>query len=160
MEFMDQKGRLDKVRVRLREADNLEMPMSEDFFDKLHDKIMAEVEKTEIAPPQPMIASRNLLRRHWRSWLYPAGGVTSLFVLMLCAMPQVTKFTDGMRRAGLASDGQEVIAVRAIMTPDELAQTFISSQSDSDFLMDVANESFENLSIAQFNKIMGETATR
>jgi hypothetical protein len=160
MDFMDQKGRLDKVRQGLKNADDLELPMSEDFFDRLHDKIMAEVEKTEIAPAQPMIASRNLLRRHWRSWLYPAGGVTSLFVLLLIALPQVSKITDGMQRAGLASDGREVIAARAIMAPSELSQTFISSQSDSDFLIDVANESFENLSIAQFNKIMGETATR
>ncbi|KYG67318.1 hypothetical protein AZI86_09990 [Bdellovibrio bacteriovorus] len=156
MDFLDQKGRLDKVRQGLKDADDLELPMSEEFFDRLHDKIMAEVEKTEIAPATPLIASRNLLRRHWRSWLYPAGGVTSLFLLLIFAMPQVSKITEGMQRAGLVSDGQERIAARAITTPEELVQTFISSQSDSDFLIDVASESFENLSIAQFNKIMGD----
>jgi hypothetical protein len=157
MDFMDQKGRLDKVRKGLKEADNLELPMNEDFFDRLHDKIMAEVEKTDIAPAPPMIASRNLLRKHWRGWLYPAGGITSLFLLLALVLPQVSKVTEGMQRAGLASDGQDRIASRALLTPEELAQTFISSQSDSDFLMDVASESFENLSIAQFNKIMGES---
>ncbi len=159
MDFMDQKGRLDKVRQGLKNADEIEyeLPMSEDFFDKLHDKIMAEVEKTDIEPAPPMVASRNMLRKHWRGWLYPAGGVTSLFLLLLLAMPKVSKITEGMQRAGLVSDGQTRIAARALMTPEELAQTFISSQSDSDFLMDVASESFENLSIAQFNKIMGDS---
>lgn len=157
MEFMDQKGRLDKVRQGLKEVDELDLPMNDEFFERLHDKIMAGVEKTEIAPAVPRVASRNLLRKHWRSWLYPTGGVTSLFLLIALTIPQVSKITEGMQRAGLLSDGQERIAIRAISTPDELDQTFISSQNDSDFLMDVASESFENLSIAQFNKIMGET---
>lgn len=159
MDFMDQKGRLDKVRQGLKSADEIELdlPMNEDFFDRLHDKIMAEVEKTEIAPVTPLTASRDMLRKHWRGWLYPAGGVTSLFLLLAIAMSQVQNTTEIMQRAGLVSDGAERIASRVLMAPDELTQTFISSQSDSDFLMDVASESFENLTIAQFNKIMGES---
>lgn len=157
MDFMDQKGRLDKVRQGLKNRDELELPMSDEFFERLHDKIMAEVEKTEIAPVTPLTASRDMLRKHWRGWLYPAGGVTSLFLLLLLALPQAHKMSEVMQRAGLVSDGAERIASRVFMTPDELTQTFISSQSDSDFLMDVAGESFENLTIAQFNKIMGES---
>lgn len=144
------------LRKILKDDNEIELPMGEEFFDRLHDKIMAEIEKTEVEPAPRLRASRNLLRRHWRSWLYPASGVTSLFLLLVFAMPQVTKITNGMKRAGLASDGQERIAARALASPEELGQTFISSQSDSDFLIDVASESFENLSIAQFNKIMGD----
>ena len=157
----DERERLDTVRKSLKNADELEykMPMNEDFFDRLHDKIMAEVEKTEIAPaPSPLVIhSRNMLRAHWRSWLYPAAGITSLLLIAGLLVPQLSGVSESMQRAGLYSDGHERIIERALLNPEELSQTFITSQSEADFFMDVASESFENLSVAKFNKIMGES---
>lgn len=159
MEMNDQKERIETMRKSLKNADTLEfeMPMNDDFFDRLHDKIMAEVEKTDIAPAPVLMHQRNLLRAHWRGWLYPASGVTSLLVLAFLLVPQLSKVSETMQRAGLHSDGYERIIGQALLSPDELSQTFISTQSESDFFMDVASESFENLSVAKFNKIMGES---
>ena len=47
----------------------------------------------------------------------------------------------------------------ALNSPDSVAQTLIVSQSEADFFVDVANESFENLTVAKFNKLMGEKTT-
>jgi len=157
---MDRKepmDRLEKVRKNLRAADDLELPMSEDFFERLHDKIMAGVEQTEMAPPPMLMTPRNLLRAHWRGWLYPAGGVMSLFVFSSLLLSQVSKVNQSMQRAGLLSDGHERIVAEALLSPEDLSRTLISTQSESDFFMDVARESFENLSVAKFNKIMGES---
>ncbi|MBV2167703.1 MAG: hypothetical protein KUL82_03250 [Bdellovibrio sp.] len=158
MDRKDPMDRMDKVRKGLKAADDLELPMNDDFFDRLHDKIMAEVDKTEVAPPPMLVTPRNLLRAHWRGWLYPAGGVTSLFVLAFLLMPQVSKVNQSMQRVGLFSDGHERIVAEALLSPEDLSQTLISTQSESDFFMDVARESFENLSVSKFNKIMGESA--
>ncbi len=147
---------MEKMRKRLKSADDLELPMNDDFFDRLHDKIMAEVEKTDIAPTPVFIASRNKLRAHWRGWLYPTGGLMSLALMASLLVSQVSEVNRSMQRAGLVSDGQARIAAEAILTPENLSQTLISTQSEADFLMDVAQESFENLSVANFNKIMGE----
>ncbi len=147
---------MDKVRRKLQAADDLDLPRSDDFFDRLHDKIMAEVEKTDIQPAPVLLTPRSLLRVQWRGWLYPVSGVTSLLVFMSLLMPQVSKVNQSMSRAGLLSDGHERIVSEALLSPDEISQTFISSQSESDFFMDVARESFENLSEDRFNKIMGE----
>lgn len=157
---MDRKepmDRLEKVRKNLKAADDLELPMSEDFFERLHDKIMAGVEQTEMAPPPMLMTPRNLLRAHWRGWLYPAGGVMSLFVFSSLLLSQVSKVNQSMQRAGLLSDGHERIVAEALLSPEDLSRTLISTQSESDFFMDVASESFENLSVAKFNKIMGES---
>lgn len=157
---MDRKepmDRLEKVRKNLRAADDLELPMNEDFFERLHDKIMAGVEQTEMAPPPMLMTPRNLLRAHWRGWLYPAGGVMSLFVFSSLLLSQVSKVNQSMQRAGLLSDGHERIVAEALLSPEDLSRTLISTQSESDFFMDVASESFENLSVAKFNKIMGES---
>lgn len=153
----DQNVPLDKIRKKVKAADDLDMSMSDDFFDQLHDKIMAKVEEVEIAPPPVLMAPRNLLRSHWRGWLYPVGGLMSLFVLSSLLLTQVSKVNQSMQRVGLLSDGHERIVAQALLSPEELSQTLISSQSESDFFVDVASESFENLSVAKFNKIMGES---
>lgn len=157
MDRMEPMDRMDKVRKGLKKADDIEIPMSEDFFNRLHDKIMFEVEQKEIAPTPMLMTPRNLLRSHWRGWLYPAGGITSLFIFASLLLTQVSKVNQSMQRVGLLSDGHERIVAEALLSPEDLSQTLISSQSESDFFMDVARESFENLSEAKFNKIMGES---
>ena len=148
---------LDKVRKKMKAIDDFEMTMSDDFFDSLHDKIMAKVEEVEMAPATVLMTPRNLLRSHWRGWLYPVGGLMSLFVMCSLLMTQVSKVNQSMQRVGLLSDGHERIVAEALLDPEDMSQTLISSQSESDFFVDVASESFENLSVAKFNKIMGES---
>lgn len=157
MDNVDRMDRMDKVRKGLKASDDMELPMSEDFFDRLHDKIMAEVETVEIKPTPVLMTPRNLLRSHWRGWLYPVSGVVSLMAFAVLLMPQVSKVNQSMTRAGLLSDGHERIVSEALLSPEEISQTFISTQSESDFFMDVARESFENLSVDKFNQIMGES---
>ncbi|MFS4459603.1 hypothetical protein [Bdellovibrio sp. HCB2-146] len=152
----DRFDRTEKIRKGLKKADDFEMQFDDNFFDKLHDKIMAEVDKTEVAPPPMLMTPRNLLRAHWRGWLYPLGGVASLFVFTSMLLGQVSKVNQSMQRVGLISDGHERIVAEALLDPTDLSQTLISTQSESDFFVDVATESIETLSVSKFNQIMGE----
>ncbi len=152
----DRARRLDKMRKGLKASDNTELPMNDDFFESLHDKIMAEVEKTEIAPGPILMTPRRLLRSHWRGWLYPAGGIVSVAFFAMLLMSPVSKVNQSLQRAGLFSDGADRIAAEALRSPEDLSQTLISLQNESDFFMDVARESFENLSVDKLNKIMGD----
>lgn len=149
----------DKVRRGLKNNDDLELPMSEDFFDKLHDKIMIEVERTEVAPPPMLMKQKSYLRSHWKGWLYSATSVASVAAVAIVLSSQFTKVNETMQRVGLYSDGRERIVEMALNSPDSVAQTLIVSQSEADFFVDVANESFENLTVAKFNKLMGEKTT-
>ncbi|MGZ3768353.1 MAG: hypothetical protein ACXVCP_03760 [Bdellovibrio sp.] len=142
--------------LKLKKLDDIELPMDDAFFDRLHDKIMAEVDKTEIAPTPVFMKSRKLLRSHWRGWLYSIGGVSSVLVLGSLLMSQFSHINETMQRVGLFSDGHERIVAEALLSPEQLNQTLISTQNESDFFMDVASESFENLSVAKLNKIMNE----
>lgn len=160
---MDQRetmNRLDKVRKGLKANDDLEVLMSDDFFDRLHDKIMSEVEQTEMAPTPVLMRPRNMLRAHWRGWLYPTGGLMSVALAATLLVPHMAKVNQGMQRAGLLSDGRERIVTEAILSPEDLSQTLISSQTESDFFVDVASESSQTLTIAKLNKIVGGRATR
>lgn len=160
---MDQResmNRLDQVRKNLKSNDDLDVPMSDDFFNRLHDKIMSEVDKTEMAPPPVLMRPRNMLRAHWRGWLYPTGGLMSVVLATAILVPHFSKVSQGMQRAGLFSDGRERIVMEAVLSPEDLSQTLISSQTDSDFFVDVARESSENFRVAKLNKIVGGRATR
>jgi len=149
----------DKVRRGLKNNDEMELPMNEDFFDKLHDKIMIEVERTEVSPPPMLMKQKSYLRAHWKGWLYSATSVASVAAVALVLSTQFSKVNETMQRVGLYSDGRERIVEMALNSPDEVAQTLIVSQSEADFFVDVANESIENLTVAKFNKLMGDKTT-
>lgn len=157
MDHKNPKDRLETVRQKMKAADDFELMLSDDFFNKLHDKVMAKVDEVEMAPAPVLLTPRNILRAHWRGWLYPVGGIMSLFLMSSLLLSQASKVSQSMQRVGLLSDGHERIVAEALLSPEDLSQTLISSQSESDFFVDVANESFETLSVAKFNKIMGDS---
>lgn len=152
---------LDKVRKGLKEADKVELALSDDFFEKFHDKVMAKIEETAIQPaPNKMHKTRNYLRAHWRGWVYPAGSTLSMLVMAFVVFSQFPALTSGLQRVGLLSRQQEQVVAAAVASPDDFSQTLLSNQSESDFFVDVASESFEDLSVTKFNQIMGESRSR
>lgn len=152
---------MDKTRRRMKAADRQDIPVGGDFFDRLHDKIMAEVEKTEMAPPPMMMKQKNYLRAHWRGWLYSSGSLAALAFVAGILSSQVSQVNETMQRVGLLSDGHERIVAEAMLSPESFSQTLINSQTEADFFVDVANESFENLTVAKLNKkLLGDRITR
>lgn len=151
-----QNNRLGRMRRELRAQDNVEPELSDDFFNKLHDKIMMGVEQTEVAPVSKVWFDREKLRSHVKSWLYPVGGVLSVALSAMLISGQFDTLDENLIRIGLVSDGYEVIATKAMLEPQHISQTLISSQLETDFFMDVASESFENLTVSKFNQILGE----
>lgn len=76
---------LEKVRSMAKETDPAIPPAEPAFFDALHDKIMARVEKTEIE--KPVVGFRKALSPKWipqkfKSWL---SSGSSLYMIMLLA---------------------------------------------------------------------------
>ncbi len=146
---------LNQIKRKLRSNDT-QLMLDDAFFERLHDKIMTEVSKTEVKEVTLWHKSRSLLKAHWKDWSYPAGGMLALLALVMLLTPQMSKINETMMRAGLYSDGNERIIQEALLDPSVLSQTLIISQTETDFFMDVAKDSFENFSIERINKIMGE----
>lgn len=164
---MDSKVKeMQKVRRGLKDQDmlkDLDMNLDDAFFDRLHDKVMAQIEETEMAPaPTPMISylTRRRVYQYWKDWSYPAGGLAAVFVLAFALVPQMQKINESMTRAGLVTDGTERIIQQALGAPEEISQTFISTQSEADFFIDVARESFENLPSNKIEKLILGESTR
>lgn len=151
---------LDKTRKSLKKAgENIELPMDAAFFDNLHDKIMARVAETEIEakPPATVLgAPKKFLKKQWKSWLYPAGSTMALALVGTMLTMQFSQTLNSSIASKPLSPQSEKVVSAALESPDAISQTLLSSQTEADFFVDVASQSFENLNIAQFNKIMGE----
>lgn len=58
----------ESMRTYLKRVDDIETPMSGEYYNKLHDKIMSAVESSQIKPAPKLQVAKNLLRAHWRGW--------------------------------------------------------------------------------------------
>ena len=55
--------------------EEVRLPNNQAYYDRLHDKIMARIDDSEMEAPLHPVArsfekSTRLLRDHWRGWLY------------------------------------------------------------------------------------------
>jgi hypothetical protein len=119
--------------------------LSDDFFASLEDKIMAEIEKTEIkAPANPryvklgrFLKNKNLGR-----------GAAAFFVAFLL-MGVVTQ----IKGPNTQWDVSTQMAEQAIENSDDLT-SLMTYQSEHDFFVDVASQSLDHLTKEQFDVLM------
>lgn len=145
---------LDKMRKGLKAMEEMELPMDPAFYDKLHDKIMARIEHVEMAPKQRLSGPKKFLKTQWRSWVYPTGSTLALAVVGTLLTMQFS--SSKLHSIQALNQKSEKVISAALESPDAISQSLLISQTEADFFVDVASQSFENLNIAQFNKIMGD----
>ena len=148
---LEQKKRIERM---LAEDAGIEIPMDEAYYDRLHDKIMAAVEETEIKPRPWTEKPLTLLRGHWRSWAAAGGSLMGLF-LTLQMMATYGGFSLEGSHTAVAARNEDRLLVEVLKNPDAFSRTMFVSRSEEDFFIDVAGESLENLTNDKFNQMMG-----
>lgn len=137
------------LREQLKREDPIELPMDEMFFDKLHDKIMADVAKTEIKPASKWAKPWVFLERQAR-YYRPSNNMRTLHVvkmglvgisltLGLGLATMSLKLFDMSSQNQMASNKQMIIE-QAYENPQDWVEMAASVQNDSDFYADVLNE--------------------
>lgn len=146
---------LNDLLGKLEKEESIDLPMDEAFYERLHDKIMTAVEQTEVKPKTRWEKPRKLLQAHWRGWLYTSGSLMTLVLVAILVAQQQGNVVSKSHIAQVAKNEEQILS-KALESPDAFSQTLISHQSSSDFLVDVADRSFDDLSEVRFKKIMGE----
>lgn len=141
-------------RFLKRESD-IELPMDPAYYDRLHDKIMQAVAQREVQPQPLFSKSRKFLRSHFRNWLETAGLLTLFVIISGQITPLFVDVMDKTHTVQVVKNEKELIE-EFLNDPDAISQTLISYQSQNDFFVDLAQTSFDDLSIEQMHKIMGE----
>src|SRR5690606_29905846 len=117
------------------------LPMDAEFYDRLHDKIMASIEQTTIHKPSIWEKRRERLRAHWKSWTVSGGSL----LLVLFAATQSPIWVDSVVENSHTVQvvrNEEEFNFESSAAPEEFAETLITYQSHSDFFVDVAERSF------------------
>ena len=139
---------------KIKKEDPVELPMDELFFDKLHDKIMAEVEKTEIKPTNRWSKAWVFLESKAR-YYRPANNAKTLHVVKMgvvgvsltlglsLAMTSLKLFNMSSQ-SQLASNNKQMILQEALEHTQDWVEMAASVQNDSDFYADVINQRLSN----------------
>jgi len=138
------------LREQLRREDPIELPMDDMFFDKLHDKIMADVAKTEIKPTASRLSKSWEFLERQAHYYRPSNNVRTLnlvkmglvgvsLTLGLGLATMSLKLFDMSSQNQIASNRQ-IIIEQALENPQDWVEMAASVQNDSDFYADVMNE--------------------
>lgn len=120
--------------------------ISDDFMDSLHDKIMANVEQKAMKPA-PKVFKKASHRKF-------AAATSSLFVLFVLSfgLVKINEYNKSLNTH--TPDIAQQLLEQALESPESFAQ-FVSYQDANDFFVDVASRQADDLSIDQFDQLMG-----
>lgn len=139
------------LREQLKREDPIELPMDDMFFDKLHDKIMADVAKTEIKPATSKWAKPWVFLEQQARYYRPSNNVRTLHVvkmglvgisltLGLGLATMSLKLFDMSSQNQMAANNRQLIIEQALENPQDWVEMAASVQNDSDFYAEVLNE--------------------
>lgn len=139
-----------QIKRQLKLTQEQEIPMNQEFYDRLHDKIMAAVEQVEIQPISRIDSTQQVLKRHWRQW---TKSVFSIVVAMVALGSLSWVFSQSADKAWSSSrtvqlmENENLILSEAVLSPEDFSNSSISYQSENDFFVDVAlaHENLETL---------------
>jgi hypothetical protein len=132
-----------------------ELPMDDAFYEKLHDRIMAAVEKTEIEAVSPWAKPRRMIRGHWKAWLVSGSSLMMAFIATVLSPNLAKKALDESHTVQVVRNEDEFIS-ETLSSPEAFSETLVSYQAEDDFFVDVAERSFHDLSQEHVREIMGE----
>jgi len=137
----------------LETANDIELPMDPQFYERLHDKIMARVEETEIkkVPGWFMVMARpkKYLRNHWKGWLGTTMSLITAAYLGLQISVHVSKWIPESHTFKVVQNEKELLQ-NALGSPEDFSTSLINYQSHEDFVVDVASQRSTDLDLRSF----------
>lgn len=138
------------LREQLRREDPVELLMDDMFFDKLHDKIMADIAKTEIKPASSRLSKSWEFLERQVHYYRPSNNVRTLNLVKLglvgvsltlgLGLATVSLKLFDMSTQNQSVSSRQVIIEQALENPQDWVEMAAAVQNDSDFYAEVMNE--------------------
>lgn len=150
------------IEKKLKQEDLIELPMDEKFFEDMHDKIMASIEKTEVKP----------LSRWAKTWVFletkakphraiarkviKTGfvGLTLSVALGLAGLS--AKVYHDVHVAQNATNQSRIIQ-EVKQNPTEWSELVVSYQDSNDFYADVLSQQNDLQTLVEIDRVLTES---
>lgn len=146
---------------KMRAEDPVELPMDDAFFDKLHDKIMSGVAKTEIKPASKWSKTWVFLERGAKLQSSRLKKVVKLSVVTFSLLLGVSVLNAGVQNyqngtyAGMDLN-KSVILDEAQRNPLEWQQMVVNYQNENDFYADILSQRSSE-TIVEIDQVMTQS---
>ena len=144
---MSNKNKMKEVLIvkKMKAEDNLELPMDDLFFDQMHDKIMAAVEKTEVKPVSKWDKTWVFLDRKTQAHRAKARKAVKLSIAAVTFMIGIGLLNSSLsiyEQAQLAQNdiNQQQILAEAKNNPIEWSELVANYQDEEDFYAEILSQ--------------------
>lgn len=124
--------------------ESMELPADEDYFEKLHDSIMNQIEQKEI-------------KNDWRVLWHRHGSMIKKCSAAMVVMVMVLLGRETHHSQNVVDSASAVLADAVERNP-HIESTVLVYQHQDDFFVDLARESLDHLSVDQMQGLMGSDA--
>jgi len=142
-----------KVKRSLRRSGDIEIPMDPEFYDRLHDKIMAGIEDKEIQPVSCVQKPIKVVKQNWRGWAQLALGLFLVLGLGISSSQFFQSAFYSTRTVQLVQNEKQIL-IQAIDSPTVFSTSLLSSESESDFMQDIASRTLDQYGADQLKEIL------
>jgi hypothetical protein len=129
-----------EAKQLLKDSDDVYLP-GDDFFDRLHSKIMTGVEKTSVQKE-----TRPFWQRH-RRLLKNMTAAAMLGAVLLAGL--------NTQQVKVRGDGTDQVLSDAVSRSPDIHETVLVYQNQDDFFVDLAQESLDHLSVDNVQELVG-----
>lgn len=128
--------------------------LDEAFFEKLHDDIMLKVDQVEVKKVSSWQRIANRLRENAKILSQRLGAQVVMAMVVVSVIFQVYRIENRWRQT--MNDFQtEAFVLQALQDPGKMSQSVLTHQNESDFFLDVANRSFDDLNLNKLDQLLG-----
>jgi hypothetical protein len=147
------------VKDQMKQTDPGKVDFSEDFLNQLHDKIMAQVEQTEIQA-EPLRQKVPWRVRLW--WTRSANKTKSILavalVIVTAGAGSSSVFRSKVKDNSIQIAVTDAFIQEALKSPEVFENMIAGSLGQNDFLVDVAGGNFDHLNLNDFDHLFGASA--
>lgn len=154
MEYKDKLMTEKYLHEELKKESATFFELDDAFFEELHDEIMLKVEQVEVKKISSWQRWANRFRKSAKIVSQRLGAQLVMVTVVAAVIFQAFRIENRWRQTMNEYKIEEFV-IQAIQDPSKMSQSVLTHQNESDFFLDVANRSFDDLNLNKLDQLLG-----
>lgn len=136
---------------------DIEMPLDDAYYERLHDRIMFAVNEKSIEKTPLLFKQKKWVRLNWKNMAQMCAGVLLALGLGQKIGELSGQLWSSSKTVQLVNNEREIIR-EAIEAPDAFSRSVLSDQSESEFFMEMARETLNSDQSSDLQAMLEESS--